>query len=376
MMKLRLLYLITLLATPIHLLHAGKVEMACGETSGKKVTPEALLMAIYINHQLTSLADQVINPDALLITPETILKNTESTQEGTKKIGGKIPIEIDFSTWPVLDDTEFNKRHSEFTLQNKRGVNAIRVHRPERTLKSILENYCSGKIDINNPPGTQEVGKHVWATYLFFQGLNPPAEGMGNPEATLVKALESLASMQKELDEGLSGFNAIDLGCGIGRDTVSMLKAGWKVCASDLEQSALDQLKKNAEIANLPVENLHRLCQSFEDLELEKVSEGNKIFLINASYSLPYAGSHSDRIIDGVKKTLQRGGYFSGHFFLNEDPLSGAIGVKTYGVEELDPLFPTDQFERVLWERHRYSTPRVDGTEKEWHEFHVVVRKR
>ena len=60
----------------------------------------------------------------------------------------------------------------------------------------------------------------------------------GAPRKTLLAALDAFPPA--------TGF-ALDLGCGTGRDTVELLRRGWRVLAVDADASAIAELSTRAE---------------------------------------------------------------------------------------------------------------------------------
>ena len=72
---------------------------------------------------------------------------------------------------------------------------------------------------------------------------------------------------------------AIDLGCGAGRDTIYLIKNGWKVLSIDKENTR-EIISSKLDIKEL--ENFNFKCQEFENIELEKND------LLVANFSIPF----------------------------------------------------------------------------------------
>ena len=77
--------------------------------------------------------------------------------------------------------------------------------------------------------------------------------------------------------------NAIDLGCGAGRDTIFLIKNNWNVTAIDREDT------QNIIEANLNTEDLKKfkfMCQNFETIKLYKND------LIVSNFSIPFCSKN------------------------------------------------------------------------------------
>src|SRR5574344_194905 len=101
--------------------------------------------------------------------------------------------------------------------------------------------------------------------------------------------------------------NAIELGCGAGRDTKYLIQNGWKVLAIDRENvlTILTQKLNNQEQKNFRFKK-----QKFENLELELTN------LIVANFSLPFCNKNSfNKMWKTVQISILPNGYFVGNFF-------------------------------------------------------------
>lgn len=73
--------------------------------------------------------------------------------------------------------------------------------------------------------------------------------------------------------------NAIDLGCGAGRDTIFLIKNNWNVIAIDREDTrSIIESRLNTE----ELERFQFICQDFENIQLDKND------LIVSNFSLPF----------------------------------------------------------------------------------------
>lgn len=74
-------------------------------------------------------------------------------------------------------------------------------------------------------------------------------------------------NVRKFVEMKVKNGNAIDLGCGAGRDTIFLIKNNWKVTGIDREDT---QYIIEASIDAEELEKFKFICQNFENIQLEK----------------------------------------------------------------------------------------------------------
>jgi trans-aconitate methyltransferase len=104
---------------------------------------------------------------------------------------------------------------------------------------------------------------------------------MGNIEKYYENTGNALPNptVRKFIEMKIKPTNAIDLGCGAGRDTICLIKNGWKVLSIDREDTEkIISNKLNKE----EIERFRFERQDFENIELEKNN------LLVANFSIPF----------------------------------------------------------------------------------------
>jgi membrane dipeptidase len=158
---------------------------------------------------------------------------------------------------------------------------------------------------------------------------------------------------------------AVDLGCGTGRDTAALLRAGWKVLAIDGDQEAIDRL-----LARVEPEDGRLVTQ----VARFGAASWPACDLLNASFSLPFCpADRFDGVWRQIVDSLRPGGRFAGQLFGDRDAWAGS-GITVQTRAEVGELLRPFEIERLDEIDEEGST--VTGKRKHWHLFHVVARKR
>ncbi len=112
----------------------------------------------------------------------------------------------------------------------------------------------------------------------------------------------------KDIIGNVKNKMAIDLGCGLGQDSIWLLENGFHVVSCDFSEKALNKFKEmypNANVTNLDIaDGLPFQC--------------NSVGLVNANLSLHYFDMKKTvEIFDNIYKILEFGGLFVGR--MNSD---------------------------------------------------------
>ena len=114
-------------------------------------------------------------------------------------------------------------------------------------------------------------------------------------------------NVQKVLEMDIIPGNAIDLGCGAGRDTIYLIKNGWNVLAIDKEEiKGLIEEKLNEN----ELKNFRFSLQNFQNVELENNS------LLVSNFSIPFCGKkYFKEFWNKIEESIEKGRIFCWELF-------------------------------------------------------------
>lgn len=116
--------------------------------------------------------------------------------------------------------------------------------------------------------------------------------------------------LEKTLSSFLSQGVAIDLGCGVGNESLLALQQGWTVYAIDSEPKAIKILQRRVSAS----EKLKAAVGNFEEESLWQALPCAN--LIYAAYSLPFCHREAfENVWNQIRSHLEPNGRFAGHFF-------------------------------------------------------------
>ncbi|WP_271411059.1 class I SAM-dependent methyltransferase [Pseudomonas sp. Q1-7] len=159
--------------------------------------------------------------------------------------------------------------------------------------------------------------------------------------------------------------HALDLGCGAGRDTLELLRRGWRVLAVDAEPEALARL--DAQVDDQRRALLQSHCGRFESLPLPPAQ------LVNSSFALPLCPPAAfPGLWLSICNALSEGGLFAGHLFGERDDWAdnGITILRRHQLEEL-----LCGWDVLMLEEKEEDGVTAKGRNKHWHLFSVVARR-
>lgn len=168
------------------------------------------------------------------------------------------------------------------------------------------------------------------------------------------------------MDMKIKPGTCIDLGCGAGRDTIFLIKNGWKVIAIDKE----DTEKMIRSFLNKGEQNsLKFMKQDFKNVILKPCN----LLVANASLSFcdkKYFYDLWNKILNSILKD----GYFVGNFFGVNDTWTNRTNMTFFAKEEVIKLFSS--FEIINFKEIEKDGRTALGAEKHWHLFNVIAKKK
>lgn len=203
--------------------------------------------------------------------------------------------------------------------------------------------------------GDDLAGGDRWRRYYDAVTGRPPRDTL----------LGALAAVEAEGGPA-EGALALDLGAGDGRDTVELLRRGYRVLAIDVEPDAFVRLKARPDLVH--PERLDIMVAPFEDVELPRA------LLINASFSLPFCPPERfGELWARITTALDPGGRFAGQLLGERDGWAKREGITSFDRDAARTLLEDLEVERFVEEEVDSAT--ATGHPKHWHLFHVIARK-
>lgn len=197
----------------------------------------------------------------------------------------------------------------------------------------------------------------MMATDDGWRRYHAVSDGAASPRPTLTAALAA-----RDEPPG----DAVDPGCGAGRDALALLAAGWRVYALDADPEALARVR-----ALVPVERRDRLTLVLGRFEAAALPPSA---LVNAGFALPFCVPGLFAALwRAISASLRPGGIFCGHLFGVRDTWAVNQGMTFHTRPEVEALLAGwDVLD--LQEREYDGLPAL-GPGKHWHLFHVVARR-
>lgn len=174
-------------------------------------------------------------------------------------------------------------------------------------------------------------------------------------------------TVKKFIELNVEPGNAVELGCGAGRDTVYLIRNGWNVLAIDREDV------ETRIVSKLLVEELEQFeffKQRFEDIELENSN------LVVANFSLPFCNKNDfKKLWAKINHSILKDGYFVGNFLGDKDEWKIAKEKMTFLTkDQVMELFRN--FEIVEFKEVEKDGLTGLGKMKHWHIFNVIAKEK
>lgn len=173
-------------------------------------------------------------------------------------------------------------------------------------------------------------------------------------------------NVRKFMDMEVAPKRCIDLGCGAGNDTIFLIKNGWKVTAIDKEDTEMiikNYLNKEEQ------KSLEFIKSDFENITLKSCD------LLVANFSLPFCKKdYLKELWEKIEKSIIKNGYFVGNFLGINDTWINKPNMIFLRKEEVLNLFSS--FNIIKFYETEKDAKTALGTEKHWHIFDVIAKKK
>ena len=174
-------------------------------------------------------------------------------------------------------------------------------------------------------------------------------------------------TVKKFIDMNVSPSNAIDLGCGAGRDTIFLIKNGWNVLSIDRENTK--EIISN-QLDNEEIKKFRFKTQNFEDIKLEKTN------LLVANFSIPFCNKeHFNNFWKKITDSILKNGYFVGNFFGVNDAWAETKKQMVFLTKEQVLDLFKESFEIIHFNEIEKDGKTGLGKMKHWHIYNVIAKR-
>lgn len=158
--------------------------------------------------------------------------------------------------------------------------------------------------------------------------------------------------------------NALDLGAGSLNETEHLLNIGFKKVV------AVDKVEDREIINSINNDNL--IFEKKDIVDYNFID--NSFDFINAQYVLFFVKKDRiEKLIEDIKKSLKKGGIFTGQFLGPKDTWANRSDIYLYQEKEVREFF--SGLEIIYFEEEEKDKKACVGGEKHWHIFHFIVKK-
>ncbi|MBL9031015.1 MAG: class I SAM-dependent methyltransferase [Phycisphaerae bacterium] len=184
------------------------------------------------------------------------------------------------------------------------------------------------------------------------------------PRETLLAALDAFER------EGKPPADAVDLACGEGRDSLELLRRGWRVHALDGSAEGLAHL-----VPRVLPEWRPRLRAEVATFDQMRWAKRGPVRLVNCSFSLPFCEPrHFDTVWERIVDSIEPGGRFAGQLFGDRDTWAAIPDRSHHAEPQARALLAP--FEVEMFKVEEKDDADAFGVAKHWHVYHIVARKR
>ena len=260
------------------------------------------------------------------------------------------------------NDTVYEKDRFELAIKDiENGDNLIEIEENNEldTIEKLIQKV-------------NEIGIPIYTDNYFVKKAEIELDKILTKKANTEKFYDNTKDMEpnytvrKFMKLNIEPGNAVELGCGAGRDTVSLIKNGWNVLAIDKEDV---EARITTKLSKKEQKRFKFSKQKFEGIKLEKNN------LVVANFSLPFCNKNNFKELwNKIDESILKDGYFVGNFFGNNDEWKNKNEEMTF-LTKKQVLELFKNYEIIDFKEVEKDALTGLGNMKHWHIFNIIAKK-